>query len=1624
MPQFLEKKMLIRNNASTTTTNNLFNATWLITALLLLMALALPLGAHAQGSYVYVDNQGPVNTVSAFSVSPTGALIEVAGSPFATGGSGLASPCIGLNRITIAQGGSLLFVSNSGEQTISAFSINPATGALTAAPGSPFPSILPLDSCQGISLAATPDGLYLMAASNSVINTFSIGAGGTLTPLTSTVSCCSQNTGMKIFSNAGGQFLALSNLTSVSVFSIAQVNGALTQVPGSPFLQTGTGSIAGLEASCAGDHLYGAETGLSGTMLTDAWTVSTTGVLTPMASSPFSAQGSGASTPLLTPDNETLFQNGQFSNTISSASVLSDGSLTDIALFGGLNFSQSSAGMAMDASGTFLFVADDAFGVASLRMNAGSTLTGLADLPINRAGDIRDLVTYPTRSCTTTHLAIGMTANPNPTQPGAPIVFTISVQNTGTVPSSAVVSDILPANLAAGGRSPIVASGGALRTNTLTTNAITGLPVVNGVVTITTAVPNQVFVGETVSITAVGDPSTDVPDPNNPSATIAMGDPGFNGNYQVVSATPTSFTYNQSFDPTVFTGPQISIVPATGAVRASGVTTITTTAAAVAPYTFNVGDPITVAGVIDGSFNGTFTITAATATSVSYAQTGLADTISGDGSVTPLRAVPASDASGLGTVGTQICSSQLPPPSVPGTGICGQSTFAATASIVPSTGISSVSNMVTVTTVLPHHVFAGGQVTLANVPPVPVPGSNPPAFANFNGTFTVVASPAPTANTFSFILAVPNVTGGGGTVLAPQSQIQLVTFPTLAPGETQSATITATPIASVPLGGTVTNTAVISNKSTIDSAPGSNFASASATLTTAAASATTLTLPTATATYGGSATMTATLARADNGLGIPGETITFTFNGVTGTATTDHFGTATFFAPTYNATAGTTIPVGTTAGAVSASFAGDAVFAGSAGTGSLTVTKGVLTVVPAAVSRVYGSANPATFTFAITGFQNNDTAASVVSGAPNCTNTTALVTSPVGNYVIACNTGNLTAANYTFTAINGTLTITQAPLNITANDASRDFGAADPVFTGVITGLLNSDVITATYSTTATSASGVGTYPIIPAAVGTPAVLANYSITLVNGTLTINPVVVSNAPLTVTVNSVARFYGDPNPALSATITGALNGDVFTATPSTAATTASSVGAFPITATVSGPTANYVVTVIPGTLTINPAPLVVTVANATRLYGGADPAFTGTIGATKNGDVITATYATAATVTSDVGTFAITPTLAGAALGNYAVTVKGGVYTITPAPLAITAVGGARLYGGATPAATITGLLNGDPITTTYTFPTAATPVGVYTLSPTIVDPAGKIGDYAVTIKTATLTINRAPLTITASPASRPFGSANPALVAVFGAGQIQNGDPITPLATTTATAASNAGTYPITATFNDPASLISNYAVTAVNSTLTVTPAPLTITADAKSMILNNPIPTFTATYAGFVLGQGPTNLGGTLKCSATTTGGLHPITCSGQSSTNYAITFVPGTLTVNYSAACKNGPGLTILSPLAPNPPLPTFSKATTASVPVSFRGCDAKGNSVGSTIIAPTIAGGPGSVTLIDPNGANVAAAAPTFGFSFANTAWTFNFTTAGRTTGTYTGTVTLNDGSVIPFSFSLTN
>ncbi len=96
-------------------------------------------------------------------------------------------------------------------------------------------------------------------------------------------------------------------------------------------------------------------------------------------------------------------------------------------------------------------------------------------------------------------------------------------------------------------------------------------------------------------------------------------------------------------------------------------------------------------------------------------------------------------------------------------------------------------------------------------------------------------------------------------------------------------------------------------------------------------------------------------------------------------------------------------------------------YQGSA-TGTLVVNKAVLTVKANALSKVQGAANP-TLTYTMTGFKSSDTQVSATTGDP-ALSTTATDSSPVGTYPITITQDTLAASNYSFTFVNGVLTVT------------------------------------------------------------------------------------------------------------------------------------------------------------------------------------------------------------------------------------------------------------------------------------------------------------------------------------------------------------------------------------------------------------------------------------------------------------------------------------------------------------------------------------------------------------------------------------------------------------------------
>ncbi len=386
----------------------------------------------------------------------------------------------------------------------------------------------------------------------------------------------------------------------------------------------------------------------------------------------------------------------------------------------------------------------------------------------------------------------------------------------------------------------------------------------------------------------------------------------------------------------------------------------------------------------------------------------------------------------------------------------------------------------------------------------------------------------------------------------------------------------------------------------------------------------------------------------------------------------------------------------------------------------------VLTLTAETLRKTYGeTAAPG---YATGGLRPGDSLGTALASGPNVTSNGAPARASAQSYATRM-AATASGQGYVLVLVNGTLTVDPATLTITADDARRRYGAANPSFAGRIDGFLPGDDTslldgTLTFATGASAASPVGAYAITPSGLTDPG--GNYAIAYVPGTLTVDP-----APLTVTAIDTTRRYGGINPAFRARYDGfvlgedanALAGTLRITTPASAG---SPVGSY--TLTPGGLTSgNYAITFAPGTLTVDPAPLTITAADATRLYGGATPPFRARYDGFVLGEdagVLAGElrFTTPATAGSSVGRYSVTPD--GLTGGNYAITFVPGNLTVHPAPLTITANDVSRRVGEPDPELTVrydgfvlgegAGVLGGRLRFSTVAH--AGSPVGSYRLS--------------------------------------------------------------------------------------------------------------------------------------------------------------------------------------------------------------------------------------------------------------------------------------------------------------------
>jgi VCBS repeat-containing protein len=572
-------------------------------------------------------------------------------------------------------------------------------------------------------------------------------------------------------------------------------------------------------------------------------------------------------------------------------------------------------------------------------------------------------------------------------------------------------------------------------------------------------------------------------------------------------------------------------------------------------------------------------------------------------------------------------------------------------------------------------------------------------------------------------------------------------------------------------------------------------------------------------------------------------------------------------------------------------------------------------------TRAYGQTN-GTLTGSLVGVQGGDNITATYT-------TTATTNSPVGTYVITpvLSDPDGKLVNYVVTTNNGTLTVTQKVLVVSADNKNRLYGATNPPLTSTFSGFVNGENTSVlsgapTLNTTATTNSPAGQYAITITNGTLGAV--NYSFSFSNGVLT-----VGKALLTVTANNQFRLYGTTNPTFTVTFNGFVNGEntnVLSGSPalSTAATTNSPAGQYTIAVT-NGTlaSANYNFSFTNGLLTVSQAALLASADNKSRSYGATNPVLTVSYTGFVNGENSSAlsgapNLSTSATTNSNVGQYPINLSQGTLASPNYAMTFTNGTLTVTQAVLTVTGTNMHRPYGASNPTLTVSysGFVNAQNLATSgvtgspdlSTSANSMSPVGPYP----IVVALGTLSasNYSFNLVNGVLTVGQTTLIVLANNSSRAYGGTNQLSASYSGFVNGENSSVLSgaPALSTPATTNSPVGQYTITVTNGTLGA--TNYAFGGFsNAVLTVTQALLTVSANNQFRLYGATNPALTASFNGFVNGENQSVLSGApaLSTSATTNSPVGPyaitITNGTLSATNYAFAFSNGVLTVGQAS-------------------------------------------------------------------------------------------------------------------------
>ena len=494
----------------------------------------------------------------------------------------------------------------------------------------------------------------------------------------------------------------------------------------------------------------------------------------------------------------------------------------------------------------------------------------------------------------------------------------------------------------------------------------------------------------------------------------------------------------------------------------------------------------------------------------------------------------------------------------------------------------------------------------------------------------------------------------------------------------------------------------------------------------------------------------------------------------------------------------------------------------------VTVVKIPLTAHVANTTKVYGDANPE-FNITYSGFRDGDS--EVGFSVPASISTIVDNSSKVGKYDIVAS--GAVSDKYEISYIPGTLTITKAPLTISAGNYTKKQGDAMPVFKASYAGFKNGEdesVLTKqpVFSCEANESSAPAEYAVTISG----AEAENYAISYEQGHLT----VVEADAIVVRAKSYSRQYGDENPVFEFETDGAaLDG-----TPEIvcSAVANSPVGSYTIEVK-QGSIKNYNVHFESGSLVITKAPLSISAGNYTKKQGDAMPVFKASYVGFKNGEdesVLTKqpVFSCEANEASAPAEYSVT--ISGADAENYEISYEQGRLTVVEADaVVVRAKSYSRQYGDENLVLefeTEGVALDGTPEIVCSAV--ANSPVGSYTIEVK----QGSIKNYNVHFESGSLVITKAPLSISAGNYTKKQGDAMPVFKASYAG--FKNGEDESvltkqPVFSCEANEASAPAEYAVTISGADA----ENYEISYEQGVLTVTgmPKPIISTDEATLRI-------------------------------------------------------------------------------------------------------------------------------------------------------------------------------------------